>query len=789
MPFTNIADSLKIENDPGYTKGILDAINMFYTDVITNSGTKIERWNSGPASKLKKIDARMFTDVPWSLAEDQADPLNDQQFIKAQNYAFVSQKERESILDKFYNVRILVDYRNFDFSSVIGKDTSERPDQDELSKSEKDVVRFISHIRSNQSEESLRAENPDYYRNRMQLLTPQEKFITQLNSEYLTAAKVPLQRMLIAKQGYKEDGSYLEQNETDYKNGIRNYTTEFVTCAERMSVTHQIYSYRMAMVKGENPPELVIKFKVPDRWNPLAVRAFGESIGSLQNPAAQNHFDDYSACANMYDAMFAHFQGPLSKYENDIDQFKNVFIDGASVVDYCREKYPNINFNAYRQEDTTIAIYKATVVSAVLSGEHYVETGIRYMKSDGNMDMKIVPVEPDLTAVAKRENARHSWFRRMFNWGPFKLDNAKRRQARRIAADTAQDKSDRHRDIEAKYRVSKPTTDNPTVIVFDKVEPKKILDEVRGVQKKPYDEWTASLANSKHFLENLTKINNYSNKQGWTVERSIRASIEKIGVGNTINIFTRRDNYIPVADDDTLGSTHKKAYEIYNNIPGNYKPTITKGNAFNAMMNYLFKHGGMENENATMIVGIAQSLAETGEQKKFAESLRVMNEGLAEYEEKLRTVSKLNDKNKNLDSAIVEEFDKCQIQKSINKVLCDTVIKQLSDKQPFDDSILRSADVQKINKLAEDEGKEYKRLLDRVVKEANLDGNRQVSGKAYLQNCYNDIDKIPNNIKDAVQKVVDNNQPAVENHLEPEKKVEKEANVQANKNNANVALA
>ena len=787
MPVTNLGQALNIENDPTFSKGITNAINTFINNVMTNGTQKNEIWKQNEASKLSKVGVREFTEFPWSMAGNQYAPLSDAKYQQTINYAFESKNVREKMMDEFYDTRAAVDYRNFDFSALLGQGVSADPAKEGLSQSEKDVVRFISHMVSFQTEEAFKKENPDYYNERMQLLTPQEQFMARLNSEYLTAAGLPVEYMLKKKHGYQSNWTFDQNNIVSYTEGINNYSNAFATLAENMEVAHQIYSYRMAMVKNEpNPPQPVIKFKVPDRWNPLHLKEFGQRFENIDTSDTSQHlrnFDnEFDACQNMYDAMFGHFKTPMGVVNPEIKEFDNIFIDNRSVADYCSKFAP-------QNVEDKIKVYKATIVSAVLSGDHTVETAVRYMKPDGNMDVKLFAVEPDLTAVARRENARHSWFRRLFNWGPFKLDNAKRRQARRIAADTAQSRSARHRAIEAQYHVAKPTTDNPKQIIFPENEPVKIKDEVRGVQKKPFSEWTASLANSNHFLENLTKINNNSNKQWWTAECSIRASIEKIGVGNTIKIFTRRDKHLPVAYDDTLGSTHKKAYEIYNNIPGNYEPNITKGNAFNAMMNYLFKHGGMENENASMIVGIAQSLAETGDQKKFAESLRVMNEDLAEYEEKLRTVSKLNDKNKNLDSDIVKEFDKCQIQKSINKVLCDTVIKQLSAKQPFDDSVLRSADVQKINKLAESEGKEYKRLLDHVVKEAKLDGNRQVSGKAYLENCYNDIDKIPENIKEAVKKIVNNNQPAVENNLEPEKKVEKEANVQANKNNSNVALA
>ncbi|MBE5910446.1 hypothetical protein [Pseudobutyrivibrio sp.] len=774
MPVTNLGQALNIENDPTFSQGITEALNTFINNVMTNGTQKNERWKQNKASKLSKVGVREFTEFPWSMAEDQYAPLDDAKYQQTINYAFVSKDVREKMMDEFYDTRAAVDYRNFDFSALLGQGVSADPAREGLSQSEKDVVRFISHMVSSQTEGAFKKENPDYYNERMQLLTPQEQFMARVNSEYLTAAWVPVEYMLKKKHGYQSNWAFEQNNIDSYNEGINNYSNAFATLAENMEVAHQIYSYRMAMVKNEpNPPQPVIKFKVPDRWNPLHLKEFGQRLENRDTSQHLRNFDhEFEACQNMYDAMFGHFKTPMGVVNPEIKEFDNIFIDNRSVADYCSKFAP-------QNVEDKIKVYKATIVSAILSGDHTVETAVRYMKPDGNMDVKLFAVEPDLTAVARRENARHSWFRRLFNWGPFKLDNAKRRQARRIAADTAQSRSARHTAIEGRYHVAKPTTDNPKQIIFPENEPVKIKDEVRGVYKQAYENWLTTLR-EKRVGEKINQLN--VNKQDWNTTKSMIAAIDRIGVGNTIKIFTRNDD-LALASDDTVGSTYKKAIETYKAMPDNYQPTISKREAFDRLMNYFFKHGGLENENASFIVDAAGGLAVTEEQKKFANSLAVMNEGREQYDKNIMGLANLRDKGVKLGPENVKDFDKNQIQKNVNKILCDSVIKQLSEKKPFDNSILQSQEVQKINKLAENDGKEYKHLVESVVKEANLDENREITAEEQLKNIHANIDKVPENIKSAIEKVIAKNQPVAENNLNPQKQVEKNIQVQAHNQN------
>ena len=356
-------------------------------------------------------------------------------------------RDTDSIeLDDFLEIGVKEDYRNYDFSSLTGRDTSERKENG-LTKSEEDALKFFMQLASLDNETKVIKNNYEEFIRVQALLTPVEKYKQIINRDYLLAARNPVANNVKWKNGYdshwKQDNAKVEA----FNENKNDYASTTVKEAEAMETMHQIYSYRMAMVNGEqNPPEPVIKFKIPARWNVQYISNLNQQINDGASPTDDNFKKDATALNNMYQAAFGHFSDSLDAESKDepLKEFDNIFIDGVSVREKCNALADGKSDEAKR------VIYQATVMNAMLKGEHFVETGVRYMNKNGQMDMKYFAVEPDLTVVANAERQRHSWFRRLFDFGPFKISTCKTKAANRRSADSIRKREDRHNEIDRK---------------------------------------------------------------------------------------------------------------------------------------------------------------------------------------------------------------------------------------------------------------------------------------------------------------------------------------------------
>ena len=781
MPKKILSQAVKLDIEPHFSPAVRNALNN-YLKVVSGGRQKQDEWSNSPQSKFIKIDKRDFAAFSWMMSGNIENPTAGPGYEHALNFAFVNKKERHELFNAFYDKKLNVDFRDFDFSTLSGNDTSKKEKGETLTKSEKDLLTFLQLQANNQGEQTHIEEDPDFFFNRRDLLTPKEQFKMALNSNYETSAinvmQIYVKHRSIYTDGFElrdpEDVKVHRQNfELEKKSPISTHQTE----AQQFEVEHQMYAYRMAMVNGEpNPPKPQIGCKIPANWHPEAARDIANAI---RNGGSIADCDDNQRIMNSiyFSALFPHFMFNFDKNDNALDNFNNVFIDEIPVTEYAQKL-------AKGSKIEKLDTYKALVLDAIFSGEHTVETGVRYMKSDGKMDLTYMAVEPDLTVIANAERERHSWFRRLFDFGPFKISTCKTKQAARRHKDTINKKTERHDEMDRNNQLKKRTLKNPYTPVFDKqrrlIEQKRYA--VRGTEKLALDNWIQSTAEQQRISRSdpmyAANFNIFSKHGQWDLGTAFRNCVDSVGIGNAVNVFTKLDKANARYNDSP---NTEKARDIYNNLTTDYRAEITKEQTFNSLMDYFFKHGSMEHADASMILEIAGEVAINEEQKDFVDSLKAMNHDREEYDRTLQEIAKkewVGDGNEKITEEQYKIIQKGQVQIKFNKMICDSITSQLSDKILFDSSILESKNATTIKELAMNDCNSYNKMLDKITAEVGVDKEPPKTIKETLQGVHTNINTMSENIKNAVSRALNGDQKVAEQEA-PEKQAQKNKEVQA----------
>lgn len=665
---------------------------------------------------------------------------------------------------EFWEGRKNVDYRNFDFSALAGQDT-EIANNDDYTTSEKDTINLFKDIvLLEQSQDTF---SPEENQSRLDGMSPQEQYIEIINNEYLQAASESTKYLVQMKYGYNENWMSDSNNKDTFNIEKKSFNSKIATAAEGMEIAHQVYSYKMAMVKGEKDvPKTDLTFKVPDRWNVTAIRDLNRRI--TNGTALNNHENDkaFEACGNMYDAIFGHFKRDTGYVGKPIEEFDNIFIDGVSVADYCKKFAP-------ADEAGKEKIYKATIVNAITSGEHTVETGIRCMDKDGHKNMQLFSVEPDLTAIATAERARRSWFRRLFDWGPFKISTCQSKQAKRRSADSIDAKISRHESINDKYKLSDKANANyeKKIKVTDKVNLNKQKTAKKGPQKMELADWLKKTGEtykaeigSEGYEHSLKLI--LMKQKNWNLRKGMVVATEKFGLENAINLFSKANHGNIYADANTI-----KTINEMQKIDEEY---ISKANAqdtYDKVMDYYFTHGAVENSDSQMILEIAKELATTDIQKEFVRALKTINSGREQYDIELQKACEYEYRTNyaEYDNLVaptndqIEIIQKGQVQIKLNKVLCDTISSQISEGKPFSSEMLwNNKAVGNILDLAENEGTKYKNLLNQVTTEVNSGENKPSNITDLLKEIHSNINSVPQKMKESISNVIENKKASME---------------------------
>lgn len=747
----SLGEAIRMENDVKVTPGILDVINIVNgADMKALSAEVLAEWKNNPYSKIYNYDIRENTILPWFLSTNIENPMSSENFEHVIRFPLLSKLERHKILDEFYDKKMNMDYRNLDASALCGKDHSEKAPGEKLTESEKDLLKLFVNHSTNQTLKTFANMEPEYFINRYDLLTPKERYLAEINDEYELQTINPTILMVQHRNGY--GNTWEPRDKKHYLRDVNNNPLALqLFQAEKADVAQLFYNFRRAMLNGdENVPKLEITFKTNQKWNIPAIKKYANLIAK-KKPVPRDDIRK-GMTNNVFDLCFGHFVYSLDKQIDSADIYDNIFIDGISATEYT---------NKYLDEDMHIAEKnsrrEAIIIKALFSGKHIVESTLRYMNKDGKMDVAFMKIEPDLSVVAQQERASRSWFRKLFDFGPFKITTCKDKQAERLNKETEAERVKRHKEINDRYHIVDKTTSEPDRMIIPKWELATLRnrDMVFGVEQLAYSDWKEITARAERIkadaenkAEHIRKIINHSEE--WTLDRAFMACVDKCGIGNAVDYFSNLDKKDPYLNRSTLTA---KTREVYGNIPDDYTPTITRNQAFNKLMDYFFKHGAMENANCSAILEIAENVAENDKQKNFINSLKAINDGRENYDIELQKVAaaSLDAKDdQKLNKEQAQTLLKGQVQIKVNSILCNTLIKKLSAKKCFDETFLEGNTAKALLELTNGDNKKYNQLIDSVVEKVDINTYEQMSINEVLTQIHENIKKIPDNVKNGV---------------------------------------
>ena len=223
MPKKILSQAVNLDIEPHFSPAVKNALNN-YLKVVSEGQQKQDEWSNLPQSEFIKIDKRDFAAFSWMMSGNIENPTAGPGYEHALNFAFVNKKERHELFNAFYDKKLNVDFRDFDFSTLSGNDTSKKAKGENLTKSEKDFLTFLQLQANNQGEQTHIEEDPDFFFNRRDLLTPKEQFKMALNYNYETSA-INVMQIYVKHRSIYTDGFELRDPE-DVKVHRQNFELE-----------------------------------------------------------------------------------------------------------------------------------------------------------------------------------------------------------------------------------------------------------------------------------------------------------------------------------------------------------------------------------------------------------------------------------------------------------------------------------------------------------------------------------------------------------------------------------
>ncbi|SDB50755.1 hypothetical protein SAMN02910298_02583 [Pseudobutyrivibrio sp. YE44] len=687
-----------------------------------------------------KTDLREVAPFAWAMADDisLSNIAEDNGFQNGMNYINQDQAAREDTLDQYYERLRNLDYRNFNFSCLSGQDNTEvQPNG--LTSSENDVIKTVLYAKVNQLSSTRAKENEEYYLNRLSRLSPQERYKEYINEEYGTRTKDAIIHYLLRKNGYDESlGNENSEANIAIYNQINSGNPQFagplatIVGAQAME---QIYGYRMAMVNGEkNPPEPELKFRPHSSWNYTAA-----------------DLDQNDQAYTMFTGVFPHLFSNMDKPLND-DISSQVFIDGVSLKDYCGNQV-NDQMGKFANDK----VYARECLKALFSGEHHVETTVRYMDKNGKMHGTLMEVKADLTLASNREVSSHSWFRRtFFNWGPFKIKTCKDKQAALFNNDTSAAKEARRNSIVERYHVFDETNNNPDKILFERNESGIVRDKnkIKSNNLPDFKVWLEDKATytaeknislKEEFPEKVSEIAYHDFNDFKTVYLLIA---DNYGVGNAISTISNLTK--------TPSKVTKAQEKILNDIGhyGNLRISSNdkKSEVLNKTIEHFFRNGGVENSKGECTLMAMRELSAGMPQEKFVKAIKNLNEPTRLLNEKISELVKSykSDPNARISPEDKQFITDRLIEQKVNVAFSDKLSKMV-DGTSFNADMIRSEEVNTLIKYFGDKGSQAYKEIVQQVKEANKDTLFKSDNlKDVLDVVYNSSFKTPKTIRESI---------------------------------------
>lgn len=362
--------------------------------------------------KVPKIDARDFIPmvalmgIQGSTPQERAEDIHNKLDKMTAAFEDPNPASRKYYLDFIYH---LVD--NFD------------PDKVDMHK-EDEVGMLLQSLLIDQTVSTKRIENPEYIRNRY----PTLQALTLMNARerFRTAAASSIKTQLVENK-----------ININIKLSLPNSIPQNVKEIQYLREDH-VKKLRDEAVRsnGNLPESASVDFPILDNM----VHMVGKEISDLQNcsPMDTNLMFDYFLFMVQNSQLQEGSKNTQGLKEAGIENLREaLYIDGKPFEDFAKECFPK---NADRED-----LYYPLLTNCMLSGKHKLDVVYAYRNEKGEMQYEAKLLKASITPQQEQQYLQQfSWLRRLFNWGPFRIESLQEKMDRIV---NVQETKDRHTGI------------------------------------------------------------------------------------------------------------------------------------------------------------------------------------------------------------------------------------------------------------------------------------------------------------------------------------------------------
>lgn len=286
-----------------------------------------------------------------------------------------------------------------------------------LTASERDLLKLLNRFRNDQTlTVKTDVENPDYYNQRYgtpqakERLRIQRNILTNSYIPYLAAGLLPYNDLSDTFKSSEELGSPAGalRSQADPDAG-----TNIWAGMEKQKID-------IAAFEGL-PYQRILKTELqPDNARQLSSAPISRDENGAFTRESRNRLN--RAYGDLVGRSLDDNQQKKVRAELGVRESDMLFIDGRSAYEIYGEKYSKLPL----EEQERHISYE--VAAAALEGRHRIEVASLHTDSNGAYKTMLSPVEFNMHALDAAEKSKRSFFRRMFDFGPFKIKTAADRQ-------------------------------------------------------------------------------------------------------------------------------------------------------------------------------------------------------------------------------------------------------------------------------------------------------------------------------------------------------------------------
>ena len=406
MNYRNVTDTF-IKVAKVYQQDMREAINYL----------RAQKVYARMANKEPKIDARDFVPmvalmgIQGNTPQERAEDIHKKLDAMTAAFEDPNPSGREYYLNLLYN---LVD--TFDPDKVDMHD-------------EKQVGTLLQSLLIDQTVATKRIENPEYFSKRYP--TPQARTLMDARDHFRMAVGSTIKTHLVENKINIEIELSLPFAFPKHVQEIQYLREEFEKSLRDQAVEKN----------GNVPKSTTVDFPILDTMVPMV----GKDIADLPHHSSPesdlmlNYFLFMVQNSQLQDGS-KNSQGLKQAGIEDLTEA--LYIDGKPFAEFEKEHFPNA---ANRDE-----LHYPLLTNCMLSGKHKLDVVYAYRNEKGEMQYEAKLLRAAITPQQEQQYLQQfSWLRRLFNWGPFRIESLQEKMDRIV--DT-QETEERHAGIIADQR-------------------------------------------------------------------------------------------------------------------------------------------------------------------------------------------------------------------------------------------------------------------------------------------------------------------------------------------------